>query len=44
VVVAATAPGARTATVPLGLPVWVVGVDPAGSLDGVAAAPCGSCR
>jgi hypothetical protein len=45
VVVAATAPGARPATVPLGLPVWVLGSAPAGSPDGVAAAaPCGSCR
>lgn len=45
VVVAATAPGARTATVPLGLPVWVVGSGPDDSSGGVAAAaPCGSCR
>ena len=45
VVLAATAPGARTSTVPLGLPVWVLGADPGDSSDGVAAAaPCGSCR
>ena len=33
------------ATVPLGLPVWVLGADPGDPSDGVAAAaPCGSCR
>jgi pyruvate-formate lyase-activating enzyme len=41
---AASAVG-RSATVPLGLPVWVVGGEPGGSAaDGIAAAPCGSCR
>lgn len=47
-VVAAVAapPGLRAATVPLGLPVFVLGTDGGGggATGGVPAAPCGSCR
>jgi hypothetical protein len=44
---AAAEPARRTTTVPLGLPVFVLGADPdgTGAEGGVAAAaPCGSCR
>jgi hypothetical protein len=34
----------RAATVPLGLPVFVLGDPGGGAADGIAAAPCGSCR
>lgn len=36
--------GLRAATVPLGLPVFVLGSDGAEAADGVPVAPCGSCR
>jgi pyruvate-formate lyase-activating enzyme len=44
---AAAEPAARTPTIPLGMPVFVLSADPVGTRPGgevAAAAPCGSCR